>query len=349
MLSNKDGPFINLSRLNLNKYAEKQALAKPLFEYIFYRENDVRNALELAALASEKAEFKDWWWKVQVGKCYYRLGMYRDAERQFKSALKQEVMVDTLLYLGKVYQRLDQPLAAVDVYKQGLDKHPGEASLLTAIARVHDGMNQSEESTNFYKQVLDHEATNVEAIACIAADHFYSDQPEIALRLYRRLLQMGVFNAEIFNNLGLCCYYAQQYDMTIKCFERALNIGSDAELGDVWYNISHVALGIGDNNLAYQCLRLAIATDNGHSEAYNNLGVLELRGGDVDKARAFFMSAQDLAPGAYEPHFNQAALSQSLGDLQSTYVSVLKSNKAFPEHVDSKELLRTLREHFTNL
>jgi len=29
-------------------------------------------ALQLAALATEASEFKDWWWKVQLGKCYFR-------------------------------------------------------------------------------------------------------------------------------------------------------------------------------------------------------------------------------------------------------------------------------------
>lgn len=32
----------------------------------------------------------------------FRLGMYREAEKQFKSALKQQEMVDTFLYLAKV-------------------------------------------------------------------------------------------------------------------------------------------------------------------------------------------------------------------------------------------------------
>ena len=72
MLEGPDGQFINLARLNLNKYAESPNLAKPLFEYIFYHENDVRNALQLAALASEATKFNDWWWKIQLGKCYYR-------------------------------------------------------------------------------------------------------------------------------------------------------------------------------------------------------------------------------------------------------------------------------------
>jgi len=61
-------------------------------------------AIELAAQASEKSKFKDWWWKVQLGKCYHRLGMFRDAEKQYVSALKQQIMVDTVLLLGKVCQ-----------------------------------------------------------------------------------------------------------------------------------------------------------------------------------------------------------------------------------------------------
>ena len=43
MLSTPDGPFINLARLNMSKYAARPNLAKALFEYIFHHENDVRN------------------------------------------------------------------------------------------------------------------------------------------------------------------------------------------------------------------------------------------------------------------------------------------------------------------
>jgi len=34
--------------------------------------------------------------------------------------------------------------------------------------------------------------------------------------------------------------------------------------------------------MAYQCFRMALASDNDHSEAYNNLGVLETRKGRVE-------------------------------------------------------------------
>ncbi|XP_038073225.1 tetratricopeptide repeat protein 8-like [Patiria miniata] len=350
MLSTPDGPFINLARLNFSKYAARPNLAKPLFEYIFHHENDVRNALELAALATEACGFKDWWWKVQLGKCYYRLGLYRDAERQFKSALKQQEMVDTYLYLCKVYVRLDQPLTAIDIYKQGLEKHPGETALLTGIARIYEGLNDMTNAVKFYKQVLHNDNTHVEAIACIANYHFYTDQPEIALRYYRRLLQMGVYNAELFNNLGLCCFYAQQYDMTLSTFERALSLSTDDLLtADIWYNIGQVAVGIGDTSLALQCFRLALVSNNDHPEAYNNLGVLELRKGHLDQARAFFQAAESLAPHMFEPHYNFATLSDQVGDLQSSYNATKKAIEAYPEHCDSKELLEQLKKHFSIL
>ncbi|EDL18921.1 tetratricopeptide repeat domain 8 [Mus musculus] len=309
-------------------------LGTALFEYILHHENDVKmkqiiienelfsKALDLASLSTEYSQYKDWWWKVQIGKCYYRLGMYREAEKQFKSALKQQEMVDTFLYLAKVYIILDQPVTALNLFKQGLDKFPGEVTLLCGIARIYEEMNNSSSAAEYYKEVLKQDNTHVEAIACIGSNHFYSDQPEVALRFYRRLLQMGVYNCQLFNNLGLCCFYAQQYDMTLTSFERALSLAeNEEEAADVWYNLGHIAVGIGDTNLAHQCFRLALVHNNHHAEAYNNLAVLEMRKGHVEQ----------------------------IGDLQRSYVAAQKSEVAFPEHVDTQHLIKQLKQHFAML
>uniref|UniRef100_A0A669DE31 Tetratricopeptide repeat domain 8 n=1 Tax=Oreochromis niloticus TaxID=8128 RepID=A0A669DE31_ORENI len=339
------GRFIRLGTVSL------PTIGYTLFEYIFHHENDVKNALDLAAQATEHAQFKDWWWKVQLGKCYYRLGLYREAEKQFRSALNHQEMVDTYLYLAKVVIiRMDQPITALSLFKQGLDHFPGEVTLLTGIARIHEEMNNISSATEYYKDVLKQDNTHVEAIACIGSNHFYTDQPEIALRFYRRLLQMGVYNCQLYNNLGLCCFYAQQYDMTLSSFERALAlVANDEEQADVWYNIGHVAVGIGDLTLAYQCFKLTLAFNNDHAEAYNNLAVLELRKGHIEQSKAFLQTAASLAPHMYEPHFNLSILSEKLGDLQSSYSAAQKSEDAFPEHVDTQQLLKQLRQHFAVL
>ena len=174
-------------------------------------------------------------------------------------------------------------------------------------------MGDTNECMKFYKEVLHSDSTNVEAIACIAANYFYSDQPEVALKFYRRLLQMGVCNSEIFNNIGLCCFYSQQYDLILSCFERALSLASnDIQLADIWYNLGHVALGVGDSSLAYQCFRLSLVHNNDCAESYNNLGILEMAHNRNDMAKAFFQSAQSLNPLIFESNFNNGYLSYTV-------------------------------------
>ncbi len=99
LLTSSGTTFIAVDRLDLAKYGRKPALAKALFEYLMYVEHNPKKALELAAEATQSAHFSDWWWKARLGKCYYQLGLLRDAERQFRAALKAQDMIATYLEL----------------------------------------------------------------------------------------------------------------------------------------------------------------------------------------------------------------------------------------------------------
>ena len=46
-------------------------------------------------------DFSDWWWKARLGKCYYQLGLLRDAESQFASSLKNQEMISTVQVWGE--------------------------------------------------------------------------------------------------------------------------------------------------------------------------------------------------------------------------------------------------------
>jgi tetratricopeptide repeat protein 8 len=349
MLSDRGGPFINADKLQLKKYATRGSLSKVLCDYLLYQDHNPKKALELAAEATRVCEFKDWWWKARLGKCYYQLGLYRDAERQFASALKQQDMIVTHLELAKVYLKLDQPLKALEVYKKAHETHPGDTIILLNIARVHDMLNDSTKAVEHFKKVLHFDASCIEAIACMAAHHFYNDQPEVSLRFYRRLVQMGVDNTELWCNLGLCCLYAAQYDMTLNCFERALTLADDTNAGDVWYNIGIMAITIGDLSLAYQAFKIALSVDNNHAESYTNLGVLELRNGNVEQARICFDAARRLAPHSFESFYNGALMAYKMGDFQKSYSLTTESLGLFPDHSDSKDLLAQLLRHFSSL
>ncbi|KAJ9443391.1 Tetratricopeptide repeat protein 8 [Diplonema papillatum] len=340
-------PFMNAERMDMKRKATRPTEAKVICDFLLYHDHNPMKALELASEATKAAEYNDWWWKARLGKCFHQLGLYRDAEKQFKSSLKTQEMISTYLELGKVFHKLDQPLTALELFEKGIERHPQDTHLLLACARIHEQLNNMEKGVAYYKQVLALDSSNSEAIACLATNHFYEDQPEIALRLYRRLLQMGVTNTELWNNLGLCCFYASQYDMTLSCFERALALASDENMADIWYNIGQVAIGIGDLGLAYQAFKVAISVDPNHAESFNNLGILELRKQNVDQARSNFQTASRLNPHIHEPLFNGGLLAFKLGDFQEAYTLTMKSLEQFPEHTESLELCKQLRQHFT--
>jgi tetratricopeptide repeat protein 8 len=107
----------------------------------------------------------------------------------------------------------------------------------------------------------------------------------------------------------MCCFYAQQYDMTLSCMERALDGSTDDGLmGDVWYNLSHLGLQLGDTNLAYQALRIAVSIDPYNGEAFNNLGILEMKKGNTEAAKSSYLSAITVSPHLHDPCYNLGAV-----------------------------------------
>lgn len=323
------------------------ALSKSLCDFLIYVEHNPKLALELAAVATKNSNFKDWWWKARLGKCYYQLGLYRDAEKQFSSSLRDQNMVVTSLELGKTYIRLDQPNAALDTYTKGASVHGADISLTLRTARIHDMLNNIDRGVAYYEKVLDLDSSNIEAISCLASNYFYDDQPEIALRLFRRLLQMGVNNTEIWCNLGLCCFYSSQYDMSLNCFQRALQLADDDNMADVWYNIGQIGISIGDLGLAYETFKIAISCDSNHAESYNNLGVLELKRGNVVDAKTNFETAASLGPYMHEPLFNAALLSFRTANFQDSYKLAQAILEIYPGHTETEDLLKKLQEKFS--
>jgi len=97
LASEPGGPFVNLERINMQKYAARPAMAKALCDYIFHVAANPKKAVELCAAATQVAQYKDWVWKARLGKGYFQLGLYREAEQQLLSSLKEQEMTTTYL------------------------------------------------------------------------------------------------------------------------------------------------------------------------------------------------------------------------------------------------------------
>ena len=77
-------------KFNAKNVAMKSHIAKAVYEYliIIYVQSNFRRALDIASEATINCNYTDWWWKARIGKCQFKMGMIKDAERQFISALK---------------------------------------------------------------------------------------------------------------------------------------------------------------------------------------------------------------------------------------------------------------------
>lgn len=91
--------------------------------------------MDLAVEATKACEFKDWWWKVQLGKCYFSLCLIREAQAQFNSALNQFTDIETFIRMIRIYIRLDQPIRALDIGRNALECFPQEVTIMTEMAR----------------------------------------------------------------------------------------------------------------------------------------------------------------------------------------------------------------------
>ena len=135
--------------------------------------------------------------------------------------------------------------------------------------------------------------------------------------------------------------------MALGCFDRALTMADDNAAADIWYNIGHVGIGIGDLTVAYQALKISVSHNPNHAESFNNLGVLELRRGNIEQAKNNYLQSAKIANYLFEPCFNASLLMLKKGEFQESYSMANQAIQIYPEHADSKELLKTLSQHFS--
>eukprot|EP00796_Vickermania_ingenoplastis_P000616 gene617-339_t len=286
----------------------------------------------------------------------------------------------TVMELCKVYIKMDQPLTAMDLYRKAMTENPYDTCIMLCMARLQDELHDPEGAFESFASVLENDSGNVEALACVAAFYFYEkNQPELALRYYRRLLQMGVQRAEVWNNVALSAYLTSQYDFALSCFEKSLQLCEDDVVrADVWFNIGHVGIALGDVVFAERALRIAVALDPTHGEALNNLAVLALEKaertaralreacptdlGEKDdsaaaekrkeesyrsEGKSTLSAVLSVAPFLEEALYNRAMIAFEEGELETAHQFVLRVLETHPEHPEALGLAEKLREAFS--
>lgn len=142
-------------------------------------------------LATEANNYEDPWWKLALGRCYYHLSCYKEAEKQLLSSVRHNNSIESYLYLSRIYEKQDNVDKSIRILEEACAVHPYEPKIQIAIGRIYDQLHNLEKSHEYYKKALGIENCNVEAVANIASFYFYKDQSEISLKMYQRLIELG--------------------------------------------------------------------------------------------------------------------------------------------------------------
>ena len=338
---------LDTKNINPKTIIRKKSLSKAVVDYLFYVEKNFKLFLEIASEATKACNYEDWWWKYNLGKVYYKLGLLEDAEKQLLSALKQNTTYPYLpLQLSLVYTKMDQPLRSIECLQNVSKNNKGEVYFLIYEARVEELLQHYDRSVTLYKEVLLNDNCNFEAIACIGANHFLNNNPELSLSFYKRLFELGFGSPEILNNLGLCSFFANQFDLCITCFEKALLYPeiSDNTSSDIWYNLSCIGIYIGDLSMAKQSLKIALSFNDKNIEAMNNMAVLDMKEGLYEQAKNGFESACKINDFLYEPFFNLAVIKYNQGDNEDAFKYANLSLEKDSTHFETKELLNKIKK-----
>ncbi|XP_075555851.1 tetratricopeptide repeat protein 8 isoform X3 [Dermacentor variabilis] len=305
-------------------WPDKPWLSKPLFRFLYHQRGDVRQALELAG--QERATDCCGWWSLQRGRCLLRLGMLREAEHQFRKAAEAgDPQPRAFLWLARVQLQMDQPLAAVEAYRRGLDKFPNEAALVAPMARVYETPAAAGHADG--RAVQQPGAVLLLRAAIRHGAHLLRPGagPGRGPAARRRLVQPGA------RRTGQ--YVAGTHEASLP---RSSVYHAQAPAAKISKASS------GDKTLATRAFRLALVYDNCHAESYNNLGVLELTNGNVDQAASYFVTAGEMAPELCEAQYNRALVLEQMGDLQGCARAASKCS----QHASSADLLQKVQAFF---
>ncbi|MBI4483651.1 MAG: tetratricopeptide repeat protein [Acidobacteria bacterium] len=94
------------------------------------------------------------------------------------------------------------------------------------------------------------------------------------------------------------------FDGAIEAYLRAVQL--DPRFADAWNNLGTIYYKSGDLKRAEQCYRKAIACDPDHREAHYNLGNITDESGRLDQAMKFLERALEIDPTFADAHFNLA-------------------------------------------
>lgn len=186
----------------------------------------------------------------RLGKCYFQLGLYRDAEKQFRSALGLQETVLCQLELARVYLRLDQVgaragrgggrcvrLGQAGARGRGAGARRAARALAQrapplrpsarprALCARSAGCHQPNAALEVYAKAAESFPGEVALLVGQARTCDALNDATRAVSAYKRVLQLDATHAEAIASLAAHHFYTDQPELALRFYRRLLQLG----------------------------------------------------------------------------------------------------------------------------
>merc|ERR1719329_2118351 len=206
------------------------------------------------------------------------------------------------------------------------------------LCKVHLRLDQPNSALDQYGRASDKFVGDTHILLGLARTYDMLNALLRGVQFYKRVLQCDSVNTEAIACLASHHFYTDQPELALRFYRRLLQNGvANAEL---WNNMGLCCFYAGQYDLTLSCFEraLMLADDNNMADVWYNIGQVAIGVGDLG-----------LAYQAFKLAFNGGLLAFKLGEFQDSFELANKALEAYPEHIESKELIKQLKAHFSSL
>ena len=211
----------------------------------------------------------------EIGRCYYKLGNFNDAEIYFKQSISLEQEKNpSYLYLGNLFFKRQEPDLAIEHWITAYSQKPDDEAVCLNLATTYFSKNMRFQSLYFYEKYLRYAKDknsdfykdvkkSMDGFSKLASEFYQKAQKAIAMNDKETAIQALMYSAtnypisfDVNYLLGKLFYEKEDYMQALIYLKQAYCL--DNKSLDVLEKLPYAMINLGDYTSAYCCFKRLI-------------------------------------------------------------------------------------------
>ena len=259
---------------------------------------------------------------VCLGTVYWETGRYGEAAGEFGWAISEDPTSDEALYgLGRVFENLDAPDAAEEVYRKAIAQRPhywATHNWLGTFNFRHGRYLEAEES---FKQVVALVPNRHLGYMNLGAAYLIQGKYVDAIRTLERCVSLKP-TARGYSNLAAGYFGMRKFDQAVRFYEEAIELsckeyGIWGNLGEAYYWMPQRLAAREAYQRGVELAEQQLEVNPDDAEVLGELGKYHAMLGDQEQALEYLKKALEVGPTNAELQFNAAVIHNQLVDTRA--------------------------------